>query len=207
PTVAGGGVGAQWGQMTQKARWRTAHIVATIIGAIFLALTARHILVINSPDLRTGALATSSMAATMVGLILLARFLARRQQVTLCLTLGFLGSGLLLGVHTVFSSALIRDTGGWTTQLADARESLGDAVISTSFLLSWAAWRWREALDRRVATIARNAIVVAVGGLLVWLTFALAPQPAFAKIADLVWATLFATSLIGIAHKNVKHAD
>jgi len=193
--------------MTQKARWRTAHIVATILGAIFLALTARHVLVINSPDLRTGALATSSMAATMVGLILLARFLARRQQVTLYLTLGFLGSGLLLGIHAVFSSALIRDTGAWTTQLADASESLGDAVISASFLLSWAAWRWQEALDRRVATIVRNAIVVAVGGPLVWLTFALAPQPPFEKIADLVWATLFATSLIGIAHKNVKHAD
>jgi hypothetical protein len=62
--------------MTQKARWRTAHIAAAILGAILLALTARHVLVINSPDLRTGALATTSMAATMVGLILLVAFSA-----------------------------------------------------------------------------------------------------------------------------------
>ncbi len=60
--------------MTQKAKWRSAHIVAAILGAVLLGLTVRHALVISSPDLRTGALATSSMAAIMVGLILLVAF-------------------------------------------------------------------------------------------------------------------------------------
>jgi len=96
--------------MTQRVKWRLAHISAVILGAILLALGARHALVINSPDLRTGALATSSMAALMVGVTLLVRFLASRQQPTLYLTVGFLGSGILLAIHATFSSALVRDT-------------------------------------------------------------------------------------------------
>ena len=64
--------------MSQKLKWRTAHIIATVVGAALLAMTLRHILVIDSPDLRTGILATSSMEAIMVGLILLARFLSGR---------------------------------------------------------------------------------------------------------------------------------
>ncbi len=64
--------------MTQKAEWRLAHIAAAILGAILMALTARHALVFNSPDLRTGAFAISSMAAVMVGVILLVRFYLRR---------------------------------------------------------------------------------------------------------------------------------
>jgi diguanylate cyclase (GGDEF)-like protein len=193
--------------MTQKARWRSAHIFAAILGAGFLALTARHVLLINSPDLRTGALATSSMAAMMVGLILLVRFLSARQSPTLYLALGFLGSGLLLGIHAILSSVSFRDTAPWTTQLVDASETLSDGVISVSFLASWAAWRWREAIDRRVSVLARLAVVVPIAVPLVGLTFAVEAQPGFAKITDLVWATLFAGSLIGIAHKNLGHPD
>ncbi len=57
------------------------------------------------------------MAAVMVGVILLVRFLTSRQQATLYLTLGFLGSGILLGVHAMFSSVLVRGTAPWTAQL------------------------------------------------------------------------------------------
>src|ERR1700694_1373143 len=163
--------------MTQQGKWGTAPIVATVIGAALLSLTVRHALAINSPDLRTGVLAISSMAAIMVGLTLLARFLSSRQQPTLYLTLGFLGSGLLLGIHAMFSSALIRDTAQWTTMLVEASDMMSDGLISLSFLAGWATWRWHAALDKHVPTLARFAIVVAVVAMLAWVAFALASHP------------------------------
>ena len=193
--------------MTQKARWRTAHITASILGAILLALTARHVLVINSTDLRTGALATTSMAAMMVGLILLVRFLSARHSPTLYLALGFLGSGILLGVHVIVASLLVRDNAPWTAQLAEASDMLSDGVISVSFLASWAAWRWQKALDRRLPTIAQVVIVAAIAALVGYLAFTLSSQPAFSKTADLLFVAVFAVGLIGISLKNAARAD
>ncbi len=193
--------------MTQRVKWRLAHISAVILGAILLALGARHALVINSPDLRTGALATSSMAALMVGVTLLVRFLASRQLPTLYLTVGFLGSGILLAIHATFSSALVRDTAPWTTQLVEASDLLSDGVISVSFLASWAAWRWQDALDKRVPPIAQLAIVIALAGPLAWLAFALADHPAFSKTADLVWVACFVAGLMGLGLKNSRRPD
>ena len=184
-----------------------AHIVAVVLGAILLALTARHAFVINSPDLRTGALATSSFAALMVGVILTVRFLASRHRPTLYLSIGFVGSGLLLGVHAIFSSALVRDIAPWTTQLVEASDILGDGLISVSFLASWAAWRWQAALGKRVAPIAQLAIVVALAMPLAWFVFALAAQPVFSKAADLVWVACFVAGLIGLGLKNSQRPD
>jgi diguanylate cyclase (GGDEF)-like protein len=193
--------------MTQKVKWRLAHNVAAILGAVLLALTARHALIIKSPDLHTGALATSSMAAMMVGVILLVRFLSARQRPTLYLALGFLGSGMLLGVNAIFSSTLVRETAPWTTQLVKASDMLGDGLISTSFLASWAAWRWQERLDKRVPALAQAGVVVAIAAPLVYLAFTLAAQAAFSETADLVWVAVFATGLTGIAIKNARRAD
>ena len=193
--------------MTQEARWRSAHILAAILGAVLLGLTVRHALVISSPDLRTGALATSSMAAIMVGLILLVRFLSSRQTPTLYLTLGFLGSGMLLGVQAIFSSALLRDSAPWTTRLVEASDILGDGLISLSFLAGWAEWRWRGVLDKRVPAVAQRAIVVGIAVTLAGLAFAVAGQPGFFKAADLVWVAFFAAGLIGLALKNAFQAD
>lgn len=193
--------------MTQKMRWRTAHITGTVLGAALLGLTARHALEINSPDLRTGVMAISSTAAIMVGLILLARFLSSRQQPTLYLTLGFLGSGLLLGVHAVFSSALFRDTAPWTNMLVEASETMSDGLISLSFFAGWATWRWQKALDKRVPTLARLAIVGAVVVLLAGGALALAAHPALSKAADLAWVGFFATGLIGFGLKNSRRPD
>jgi diguanylate cyclase (GGDEF)-like protein len=193
--------------MTHKAKWRLAHNAAAILGAVLLALTARHALVINSPDLHTGALATSSMAAMMVGVILLVRFLSARQRPTLYLALGFLGSGMLLGVNAIFSSTLVRETAPWTTQLVKASDILSDGLISTSFLASWAAWRWQERLDKRVPALAQVGVVVAIAAPLVYLAFTLAAQAAFSETADLVWVAVFATGLTGIALKNARRAD
>src|ERR1700694_1414849 len=194
--------------MTQKVKWRTAHIVAAILGAALMALTARRALVvINSPDLRTGVLAISSMAAIMVGLTLLARFLSSRQQPTLYLTLGFLGSGLLVGVHAMFSSALIRDTAQWSTMLVEASDIMSDGLISLSFLAGWAAWRWQAVLDKHVPTLARLAIVVAVVATLAFVALALAAHPAFSKTADLVWVAFFVAGLIGFGLKNSRRPD
>jgi diguanylate cyclase (GGDEF)-like protein len=193
--------------MTQKVKWRLAHIIAVILGAMLLALTARRTLIINSPDLRTGALATSSMAAFMVGLILLVRFLASRHRPTLYLALGFLGSGLLLGVDATFSSSLVRGTAPWTIQLVEASDILSDGLISVSFLASWAAWRWQDALDKRLPAIAQLAIGVALAVAVAWLAFALAPRPAFSKLADLVWVAVFAAGLMGLGLKNSRRPD
>jgi len=193
--------------MTQKLRWRTAHITATVLGAALLGLTARHAFDINGPDLRTTVLATSSMAAIMVGLILLARFLSSRQQPTLYLTLGFLGSGLLLGVHTIFSSALLRNTAPWTATLLEASDVMSDGLISLSFLAGWATWRWQKPLDRRVPPIARLCLVVA--GILLLGIGALvsAAHPAFSKTADLAWVGFFVTGMIGLGLKNSRRPD
>ncbi|HXN01008.1 MAG TPA: GGDEF domain-containing protein [Candidatus Dormibacteraeota bacterium] len=193
--------------MTQKVKWRTTHIVATVIGAALLSLTVRHALAINSPDLRTGVLAISSMAAIMVGLTLLARFLSSRQQPTLYLTLGFLGSGLLLGVHAMFSSALIRDTAQWSTMLVEASDIMSDGLISLSFLAGWAAWRWQAMLEKRVPTLARLALVIAVVATLAFVALALAAHPAFSKTADLVWVAFFVAGLIGFGLKNSRRPD
>jgi diguanylate cyclase (GGDEF)-like protein len=193
--------------MTEKLRWRTAHITATVVGAALLGLTARHAFDINSPDLRTGVLATSSMAAIMVGLILLARFLSSRQQPTLYLTLGFLGSGLLLGVHLIFSSALLRDTAPWTTTVVEASDIMSDGLISLSFLAGWATWRWQKPLDKRVPSMTRLAIVVGVVLLLAFVALALAGHPTFAKTADLAWVGFFVTGMIGFGLKNSRRAD
>ena len=193
--------------MTQKAKWRTTHIVATVIGAALLSLTVRHALAINSPDLRTGVLAISGMAAIMVGLTLLARFLSSRQQPTLYLTLGFLGSGMLLGIHAMFSSALVRDTAPWTTMLVEASDIMSDGLISLSFLVGWATWRWQATLDKRVPNLARLAIVVAVGATMVWVAFTLAVHPVFAKTTDLVWVAAFVAGLIGFGLKNSRRPD
>jgi len=184
-----------------------AHIGAVFLGAILLALTARHALVINSPDLRTGALATSSLAALMVGLILLVRFLASREQPTLYLALGFLGSGTLLAVHAIFSSVLVRDIAPWTTQLVEASDILGDGLISVSFLLSWAAWRWQAMLDKRVPPPVQLAIAVALAAPLAWLAFALATQPAVSRATDLVWVAAFVAGLMGLDKKNSQRPD
>jgi diguanylate cyclase (GGDEF)-like protein len=193
--------------MTQKAKWRLTHNAAAILGAVLLALTARHTLVITSPDLHTGALATSSMAAMMVGVILLVRFLSARQRPTLYLALGFLGSGMLLGVNAIFSSTLVRETAPWTTELVKASDILSDGLISTSFLASWAAWRWQERLDKRVPALAQVGVAVAIAAPLVYLAFTLATQAAFSETADLVWVAVFATGLTGIALKNARRAD
>ena len=193
--------------MTQKVRWRLAHITAVVLGAILLALPARHALVINSPELRTGALTTSSMAAFMVGVILLVRFLASRQQPTLYLALGFLSSGMLVAVHAIFSSPLVRDTAPWTTQLVEASDILSDGLISVSFLASWAAWRWQDALNKRLPTIAQLAIVVAFAVPLAWLAFALAARPTFSKTTDLVWVAFFVAGLMGLGLKNSRRPD
>ena len=193
--------------MTQKMRWRTAHITATILGAALLALTARHALAIDSRDLRTGVLAVSSMAGIMVGLVLLARFLSSRQQPTLYLTLGFLGSGLLLGIHAVFSSETVHDTAPWTSILVEASDITSDGLISLSFLAAWATWRWRETLQNRVAAAARLAVVAATIVLLVCLALVLAAHQVFAKTADLVWIGFFVTGLIGFGLKNSRRPD
>ena len=193
--------------MTQKLKWRLAHIVAVILGAILLALTARHALVINSPDLRTGALATSSMAALMVGLILLVRFLASRHAPTLYLAVGFLGSGVLLGIHATFSSPLMRDTAPWTSQLVEASDILSDLLISFAFLASWAAWRWQGALDRRVPPVAQLALVVALAVPLAWFAFAFGTHPAVSRTADLVCIAAFVAGLMGLGLKNSQLPD
>jgi diguanylate cyclase (GGDEF)-like protein len=193
--------------MTQKARWRTAHIAAAILGAALLALTARHTMLINSRDLRTGALGISSMAAIMVGLILLVRYLSNRQPPTLLLTLGFLGSGVLLGTHALLSSTLLRDTAPWTTQLVEASHILSDALISVSFLAGWAVWRWQEVLDRRIHTSGRIAIVVVGVTVLVGVALTFSAEPALAKAADLAFAFVFAAGLIGLGFKNVRRPD
>jgi diguanylate cyclase (GGDEF)-like protein len=147
------------------------------------------------------------MAAFMVGLILLVRFLASRHRPTLYLALGFLGSGLLLGVDATFSSALVRDSAPWTTQLVEASDILSDGLISVSFLASWAAWRWQDALDKRLPMIAQLAIGVALALPVSWLAFALAAQPAFSKIAYLVWVAAFVGGLMGLGLKNSRRPD
>lgn len=194
--------------MTQRAKWRTTHITATIIGAALLALTARHALVINSADLRTGVLATSAVAAIMVGLVLLARFLSSRQQPTLLyLALGFLGSGTLLAVHAMFSSALLRDTAPWTTMLVEASDITRDGLISLSFLAAWAVWRTQETHDRRISVAAQLAVVVTTVSLLVLVAFPLAAHGITSRAADLVWAVVFAAGLIGFGLKNSHRPD
>ncbi len=193
--------------MTQSAKWRLAHIVAAILGAILLALSARHALIITSPDLRTGAFTTSSTAAMMVGVILLVRFLTARQQPTLYLAVGFLGSGLLLAVHAVFSSMLVRDTAPWTTPLVQGSDILRDGLISASFLASWGAWRWQEALNRRLPVRVQLTILVAIAATVTYLGFTFAAHPAFSKTADLVWLAVFVAGLIGMALKNAVRAD
>jgi diguanylate cyclase (GGDEF)-like protein len=192
--------------VTSKLKWRSTHITAAILGAALLALTARHALVINSRDLRTGVLAISSMAAIMVGLILLARFLSSRKQPTLYLTIGFLGSGLLLGVHA-FASVMVRDTGSWTTMLVEASDSASDGLISLSFLAGWAAWRWRETFNRRVPPAGRLGVVVAVVALLICGSLAVAAHPRLSKTADVLWAALFVIGLIGFGRKNSGRPD
>jgi diguanylate cyclase (GGDEF)-like protein len=147
------------------------------------------------------------MAALMVGLILLVRFLASRQRPTLYLTVGFLGSGVLLGVHAIFSSPLIRDTAPWSTQIVEASDILADGLISVSFLASWAAWRWQDALDKRVPPIAQLAVVVALVLPLGWLAFALAAHPVFSKATDLAWVACFVAGLMGLGLKNARRPD
>jgi diguanylate cyclase (GGDEF)-like protein len=193
--------------MTEKLRWRTTHIIAAILGAALLALTARHVLVINSSDLRTGVLATSSVAAIMVGLILLARFLSSRHQPTVYLTVGFLGSGLLIGVNATFSSVAVRDSAPWAAMLAGASDIMSNALISSAFLAGWAVWRWQKALDKRVPAGARLAIVIAVVLLMLCTAFALAAHPAFAKLANVVWVGFFVVGLIGFGLKNSRRPD
>jgi diguanylate cyclase (GGDEF)-like protein len=147
------------------------------------------------------------MAALMVGVTLLVRFLASRQRPTLYLTVGFLGSGILLAIHATFSSALVRDTAPWTTQLVEASDLLSDGLISVSFLATWAGWRWQDVLDKRVPPIAQLAIVIALAGPLAWLAFAIADHPAFSKTADLVWVACFVAGLMGLGLKNSRRPD
>jgi hypothetical protein len=171
--------------VTSKLKWRSTHITAAILGAALLALTARHALVVNSRDLRTGVLAISSMAAIMVGLILLARFLSSRKQPTLYLTIGFLGSGLLLGVHAMFSSEMAPNTGTWTQMLVEASDIASDGLISLSFVAAWLSWRSRERLEGRVPAVARLGILAAVVALIIGGSLTLAANPTFSRTADL----------------------
>ena len=192
--------------MTSKLKWRSTHISAAILGAALLALTARHALVINSRDLRTGVLAISSMAAIMVGLILLARFLSGGKQPTLYLTIGFFGSGLLLGVHAMFSSEMAR-TASWTQMLVEASDNASDGLISLSFIVAWLSWWSREALERRVPAVARFGIVAAVVGLMLSGSLILAADPTVSRTADLLWVAFFVTGLIGFGRKNSRRPD
>ena len=192
--------------MTSKLKWRSTHITAAILGAALLALTARHAVVINSRDLRTGVLAISSMAAIMVGLILLARFLSGRKQPTLYLTIGFFGSGLLLGVHAMFSSEMAR-TASWTQMLVEASDNASDGLISLSFIVAWLSWWSREALERRVPAVARFGIVAAVVGLTLSGSLILAADPTVSRRADLLWVAFFVTGLIGFGRKNSRRPD
>ncbi len=192
--------------MTSKLKWRSTHITAAILGAALLALTARHAVVINSRDLRTGVLAISSMAAIMVGLILLARFLSGRNQPTLYLTIGFFGSGLLLGVHAMFSSEMAR-TASWTQMLVEASDNASDGLISLSFIVAWLSWWSREALERRVPAVARFGIVAAVVGLTLSGSLILAADPTVSRRADLLWVAFFVTGLIGFGRKNSRRPD
>jgi diguanylate cyclase (GGDEF)-like protein len=193
--------------VTPKLKWRSTHITAAILGAALLALTTRHALVINSRDLRTGVLAISSMAAIMVGLILLARFLSSRKQPTLYLTIGFIGSGLLLGVHAMFSSEMARDTATWTPMLVEASDIASDGLISVSFLAAWLSWRSRETLERRVPALARLLIVAGALGLIALGSLILADHPAFSRAADFLWVGFFVAGLIGFGRKNSRHPD
>ena len=193
--------------LTQKLRWRTTHISATILGAALLGLTARHALYVSSPDLRTGVLATSSMAAIMVGLILLARFLSARQTPTLCLTLGFLGSGLLIGINMIFSLPGLWHSFSWTTSLVGASDIMSNGLLSLSFLTGWAAWRWQERLGKRVPAVVRLAIVAAILALLIGVAFAVGTHPAVAKLVNAVWASCFVVGMIGFGLKNSRRPD
>jgi diguanylate cyclase (GGDEF)-like protein len=190
--------------VTEKLKWRSIHITAAIVGAGLLALTARHALYVNSPDLRTAVLATSSMAAIMVGFILLARFLSGRKMPTLYLTLGFLGSGLLIGVNAMFSSAPLHNT-SWTATLVGASDIMSNGLISVSFLAGWVAWQ--EAFVKRVSALAQIAIVVAIVGLLIAVAIVIVAHPAFAKTANLVWACCFVVGLMGFGLKNSRRPD
>jgi diguanylate cyclase (GGDEF)-like protein len=193
--------------MTQKMKWRTTHITATILGAALMGLTARHAMNINSPDLRTAVLATSSMAAIMVGLILLARFLSARQTPTLYLTLGFLGSGLLIGVNAIFSLPALWHSFPWTTTLEGASDIMSNGLLSLSFLTGWAAWRWQESLGKRVPAVARLATVVAIVALLVGVAFAVGTHPSVAEMVNVVWACCFVVGMIGFGLKNSRRPD
>ena len=192
--------------MTQKLKWRTTHISATILGAALLGLTARHALYVNSPDVRTGVLAISSMAAIMVGVILLARYLSGRQIPTLYLTLGFLGSGLLIGVNAMFSSAPLRDAASWATPVVGASDIMSNGLLSVSFLAGGAAGRW-AALGKRFPVVARLAVVGAIVLLLGGVGFGIVVNPAVAKIANVVWSCCFVAGLIGFGLKNSRRPD
>ncbi|HEX9097115.1 MAG TPA: diguanylate cyclase [Candidatus Dormibacteraeota bacterium] len=187
--------------MTQKAKWRLAHIMATVLGAIMLGLSARHDLVLNGPDLRGPDATTSSMTGMIVGAILLVRFLSGRHRPTLYLALGFLGSGMLLGVNGYISSMPVRDTAGWTGQLGAASHIMSDLLISSAFLASWAAYRWQAALDRRIPALAQVGLLVAITALLAYLAFAVGDQFALSKAIDLLCVAIFATGLIGYGLK------
>jgi diguanylate cyclase (GGDEF)-like protein len=91
--------------------------------------------------------------------------------------------------------------------LVEASDILSDGLISVSFLASWAAWRWQDALDKRLPAIAQLAIGVALAVAVAWLAFALAPRPAFSKLADLVWLAAFVAGLLGLGLKNSRRPD
>src|SRR6202171_5925321 len=84
---------------------------------------------------------------------------------------------------------------------------MSNGLISVSFLTGWSAWRWQETLGKRVATMARLAILVAIVVVLLGAAFTIVTHPSLAKTANLLWAGCFVAGLIGFGLKNSRRPD
>ncbi|MCA9969368.1 MAG: GAF domain-containing protein [Anaerolineales bacterium] len=185
-----------------------------IYGVLFAALVSMRLLIL--PTAWQGTLArhvlmefTAALLALFVGMLSLARLVARRETVFLFISSGFLGAGLLDAYHVlVVNPALALNLPPAIHQPPDWNWSASPTFLSILIFGSWLTWRrevetgWHGRMNTRRLFLLILSLT-AVNVLLFALVPLLTPAPTLlARIALFISATFFLWSLVGYLAKG-----
>ncbi len=188
--------------------------VGLLIGLLNVHLLLRDSMWQGSAELHALMEATATFLALLVGIIALVRYYSMKTTLFLFIGVGFLGTGILDGYHTIFTSP-------WFTDLFHSMlPSVGPwswiasrVFLSMCLWLSWVAWK-REArmLERRKMRQAKRRMIYVTSGLLILPSFLILsffsipqtyyPEILFSRPAELIPACIFLLAFVGYIRKG-----
>lgn len=187
-----------------------------IYGALTLVLVVTYSLLHavqwrGSTELHTIMEVIATLAALTVGSMALVRFYSKKNNVYLLIGVGFFGTALLDGYHTLVTSSFFHELlPSPPPSLIPWSWNASRTFLAVLMCLSWWVWRWERRLStRRQIKEVTVYLAVAASTLICFLFFAFVPLPRayypefiFGRPEEFVAATFFAIALFGYLTKG-----